>query len=90
MLEKVGELLSNMHILLLKKALKRLKEHSTGIATNLNVKLKGAVATCIYEIPFLNIEGHRIIDPRELASIEIQNDINVPLPDVLCSFFRTY
>ena len=95
-LQKVGELLSNMHILLLKKALKRLKEQSNGIATNLNVKLKGAVvsrgfgtATCIYEIPFLNIEDHRIIDPHELASVEIQNDINVPLPDVLCSFFQS-
>ena len=72
------------------------EEHSTGIATNLNVKLKGAVvsrgystATCIYQIPFLNIEGHRIIDPCELASVEIQNDINVLLPDVLCSFFQS-
>ena len=41
-LQKVGELLSNMHILLLKKALKRLKEQLNGIATNLNVKVKGA------------------------------------------------
>ena len=44
-LQKVGELLSNMHILLLKKALKRLKEQSTNIATNLNVKLEGGVVS---------------------------------------------
>ena len=96
-LEKVGELLSNIHILFVKKALKRLKKQSMGIQTDLNLKLKGAVvsrgygvATCTYEMPFLNAEHYKddVIPHKDLASIQIQSEINVPLPTLLCALFQ--
>ena len=63
-----------------------------GIQTDLNLKLKGAVvsrgygvATCTYEMPFLNAEYYKddVIPHKDLASIQIQSEISVPLPTLI-------
>ena len=48
------------------------------------------VAICTYEMPFLNAEYYQddLIPHKDLASIQIQSDINVQLPALFCALFQ--
>jgi len=84
-LEKLGELLSNMHIILVKKALKQLK-NPTGL------ELKGAVISraigtvhCKYLMPFVNIE---VDTQMNSAQVIIETDRNPTTPSSVCVFLH--
>ena len=89
-LEKVGELVSNMHILLVKKALKQL---SMPVDMPTNLIMKGALlsrgvgtGTCIYDMPFVTIEADEI--QIESAKVQIETSLNSPLPRFICALFQ--
>ena len=86
-LEKLGELVSNIHILLVRKALKRFGAND--MPTSL--RMKGALlsrgvgtGTCLYDMPFLTIECDSIILEQDLATLHIETCLNAPLPGFVC------
>lgn len=93
LLEKVGEVLANLHILLIKKALKGLKNKQTCCILTMKgglVSRRYGAATYSYEMPLLNTEYFKddAIPNMDLATINIQSNIDVLSPQVLCTLLQ--
>jgi len=94
-LEKVGELVSNMYVLLVKKGLKRLRHPPLDLPASYNLTMQGAVisrgvgtGTCIYEMPFLTIESDSVLAKQELAKLHVGTFLNAPRLDFICALFQ--